>query len=112
MDDKPLNEATITGAYMYLVIYVFIAAASVLLLSLDGFDFETTFTAMAACFNNIGPGLGVVGPIGNYSAFSGFSKLILILDMLLGRLEIFPLLFGFAFPFWHRRKKPDGSKKA
>ncbi|MGM9639023.1 MAG: TrkH family potassium uptake protein [Butyricicoccaceae bacterium] len=112
MDDKPLNEATITGAYMYLVIYVFIAAASVLLLSLDGFDFETTFTAMAACFNNIGPGLGAVGPIGNYSAFSGFSKLILILDMLLGRLEIFPLLFGFAFPFWHSRKKPDGSKKA
>ncbi len=65
---------------------------SVLLISLDNFDFETNFTAVMATLNNIGPGLSVVGPTGNYSAFSVFSKYILTFDMLAGRLELYPLL--------------------
>ncbi|MBQ9966556.1 MAG: TrkH family potassium uptake protein [Clostridia bacterium] len=105
MDDKPVAESTITGAYVYIVVYFAISAVSVVLLSLDGFDFETNFTAMAACFNNIGPGLSKVGPICNYSEYSAFSKIVLILDMLLGRLEIFPMLFGLAFPFWKGHRK-------
>ncbi|MBE6994447.1 MAG: TrkH family potassium uptake protein [Ruminococcaceae bacterium] len=98
MDEKPIPESTVTGAFMYLALYVFLAVLSLLILSLDNFDLETTFTAMAACFNNIGPGLGVVGPTGNYSAFSDLSKIVLIFDMLLGRLEIFPLIFGLMLP--------------
>lgn len=98
MDEKPLSDSTVTGAYMYLAVYFFIAAASVILLSIDGFDLETTFTAMVACLNNIGPGLGHVGPAGNFAAFSPFSKLVLIADMLFGRLEIFPLIFGLTLP--------------
>lgn len=110
MDDKQIGDSTITGVYMYLAIYVFIATVSVILISLDGFDFETNFTAMAACFNNIGPGLSVVGPTGNYSAFSPLSKLVLILNMLLGRLEIFPLLFGLSFSLWKGKKKNFSGK--
>ncbi|MBQ2650264.1 MAG: TrkH family potassium uptake protein [Clostridia bacterium] len=111
MDEKPVAEATITGAYMYLVIYVFIAAVSTIILSLDNFDLETTFTAMAACLNNIGPGLSIVGPTGNYSAFSDLSKIVLIFDMLIGRLEIFPVIFGLAFPFWGTKKKKTDDRK-
>ena len=111
MDDKPVAEATITGVYMYLVIYVFIATVSVILLSLDGFDLETNFTAMAACLNNIGPGMGVVGPTGNFGGYSDLSKIVLILDMLLGRLEIFPVIFGLAFPFWGSKKKKSHGDK-
>jgi len=102
MDDKPIGSGTVTGAFTYLALYILIAAVSVIILSFDGFDLETTFTAMAACLNNIGPGLAKVGPTGNYSFFSPLSKIVLILNMLLGRLEIFPLIFGFALP--HRKK--------
>ena len=111
MDDKPVADSTIIGALVYLSIYVCIATVSVLLLSLDGFDFETNFTAMAACLNNIGPGMSLVGPTGNFGAFSDFSKVILILNMLLGRLEIFPVIFGLAFPFWGSKKKKQTSEK-
>ncbi|MBR5283690.1 MAG: TrkH family potassium uptake protein [Clostridia bacterium] len=111
MDDKPVADSTIVGALVYLSIYIFVATVSVLLISLDGFDFETNFTAMAACLNNIGPGMSVVGPTGNFGAFSGFSKFILILNMLLGRLEIFPVIFGLAFPFWSSTKKKERNTK-
>lgn len=104
MDGKPVGESTASGAFMYLAIYVFIAAASVMVLTLDGYDLETTFTAMTACLNNIGPGLNLVGPTGNYSFFSPLSKIVLILDMLLGRLEIFPLILGLAIPMPRRGK--------
>ena len=73
-----------------------IFAASVLLVALDNFDFTTTVTSVIATLNNIGPGLNMVGATGNFSEFSFLSKLVLISDMLLGRLEIFPLLFLFA----------------
>ena len=82
----------IRGVNTYLVSFLFLYACSMLLLALDNFDFETNFSAAIACINNIGPGIGLVGPAGNYSEFSWLSKLVMSIDMLAGRLEIFPLL--------------------
>ena len=73
-----------------------------LLVSLDNMDVETTVSSVLATLNNIGPGFGAVGPTGNYGAYSAFSKLILSLDMLLGRLELFPMLMLFIPSVWHR----------
>ena len=77
----------------------------VLLVSLDNMDFDSTFSAVLACINNIGPGLGIVGPMGSYAALSPLSKLVLILDMLLGRLEIFPMLMLFAPSVWIGKRR-------
>lgn len=73
-----------------------------LLVSLDNFDFETNFTAVAATLNNIGPGLAGVGPTQNFSAYAPFSKLVLIFDMLAGRLELLPMLILFYPKTWNR----------
>ena len=97
VDDKVVET---TNAY--LIAYVFILFLSFLLLSLDGFSTGTNFSAVLCCFNNIGPGLEAVGPTCNFSGFSVLSKLVLILDMLLGRLEIFPILCLFSRHTWHR----------
>ena len=78
-------------------------AGSYLLVSLDGFSITTNLSAVAACFNNIGPGFDMVGPTCNYAGFSDFSKLILIIDMLAGRLEIFPILILFSKATWKHR---------
>ena len=67
---------------------------------LDNLSFETTVTAVISCMNNIGPGLDMVGPVGNFSEFSDMSKLVLCMDMLLGRLEIFPMIMLFAPSTW------------
>ena len=75
---------------------------SVLLVGLDNFDLITNFTAVAATFNNIGPGLEMVGPTQNFGMFSDGAKLVLIFDMLAGRLEIFPLLLLFVRDTWKR----------
>ena len=77
-----------------------VVLGSVLLVALDGFDLVSTFTAVAATFNNIGPGLGVAGPSSNFAAFSNFSKIVMTMDMLLGRLEVFPMLMLFYPPLW------------
>lgn len=98
LEDKPVAEDTLRGVQAFLSTYMVLMGASMLLVSLDGFDFETTTTAVVSCFNNIGPGLGMVGPTGNFSAFSIFSKLVLSANMLLGRLEIFPMLVLFSVP--------------
>jgi trk system potassium uptake protein TrkH len=84
------------------VAYVLIFAASMLLIAVDEQTLVTNFTAVAATFNNIGPGLDVVGPSGNFSIFSNFSKGILIFDMLAGRLEIFPILVLFSRETWRK----------
>ena len=83
-----------------MIAYTAIVTLSILLISLDNFSFETTVTAVIACINNIGPGLDMVGPTGNFSQFSDFSKLVLCLNMLLGRLEIFPVIMLFAPSTW------------
>ena len=73
-----------------------------LILSIDNFDLITTFTAVSATFNNIGPGLNMVGPTGNFFEFSVLSKIVMIFDMLAGRLEIFPLLVLMTPTTWRR----------
>ncbi len=102
MDGKAVSSETIQGVRVYFTIYMLIIFASTLLLSLDGADFTTNITAELACFNNIGPGIGRVGPLGNYEFYSPFSKLLLSLNMLLGRLEIYPLLVLFSPSIWRK----------
>ena len=102
-EGKPLTDRSIRSVHLFLTVYILIFTASVLLLSLERFDLVTTFTAVAACINNIGPGLEVVGPMGNFAAFSPAAKLLLAFNMLVGRLEIFPMLLLFAPSIWKRR---------
>lgn len=102
MDGKVVDHETIRTANIYLITYILLVSASILIVSLDGFDLVTTVTSVIATFNNIGPGLGVVGPMGNYSSLSILSKLVLIFDMLVGRLEIFPMIVLFFRDTWKR----------
>jgi len=92
LDGRTVSEKTVSGVTMYLTIYCMIVIISFLLVSLDGFSVETNFSAVMACFNNIGPGFDAVGPMANFANYSVFSKLILIFDMLAGRLEIYPIM--------------------
>lgn len=100
MDGRVVEHSVVRAVNVFLVSYLVIFAASVLLISIDNFDFTTNFTAVAATINNIGPGLAAVGPTQNFGMFSDFSKLVLTFDMLAGRLEIFPLLILFAKSTW------------
>jgi len=104
LEGKPLQEKEVRGVHLFITVYIIIFILSVLLLSLEGYDLTTTFTAVAACINNIGPGLEVVGPMGNFSSFSCLGKLLLSFNMLVGRLEIFPMLLLFAPSIWKRRR--------
>ena len=100
VNDKPVSEKVLDNTNAYLAAYVVIIVSSFLLISLDGFSTGTNITAVLACFNNIGPGLEAVGPTCNFGGFSIGSKLVLILDMLAGRLEIFPILALFSRGTW------------
>ena len=102
MDGKLVNHETIRTTNVFVAAYIFIFAASFMLVSLDGFDMVTNFTSIAATLNNIGPGLNQVGPMMNFGAYSNFAKLVLIFDMLAGRLEIFPMLVLFLPDAWRR----------
>ena len=104
--DKVVSEEIMANTNAYLSAYVIILALSCVVISADpgNFSFTTNFTAVVACFNNVGPGLGLVGPMGNYGDFSIVSKLVLILDMLAGRLEIFPILMLIGSGFGLRKK--------
>ena len=99
-EDKDVEPETLRAILVYFIAVVFIFAVSLLLVSLDNFDQTTNFTAVAATFNNIGPGLNAVGPTCNFAGFSAFSKCVMIFDMLAGRLEIFPLLMLLYPPLW------------
>lgn len=101
-DGRIMEEETLNTCLIYLTIYCLVTVASVVLVSLNNFPFETNVTGVIACMNNIGPGLGMVGPAGNFAAFSGFSKIVLAFDMLAGRLELFPVLFLFSVRTWKR----------
>ena len=102
MDGKLVNHETIRTTNVYIAAYIFLFGASLMLVSLDGFDMVTNFTSVAATLNNIGPGLNQVGPMMNFGAYSNFAKLVLIFDMLAGRLEIFPMLVLFLPDTWRR----------
>lgn len=102
-EGKKIDSNTIGGVTTYFALYSILFFGIFILLSLDSFDFETTFTATSACFNNVGPGLGAVGPTSNFAGFSPFSKVVLSFAMLLGRLEIFPVLVLFSPGFWRKK---------
>lgn len=100
LEKKILDREVIHTTSAFLIVYVFIFAVSTLLVSIEGHDLETCFTAVAATFNNIGPGLSIVGPTRNFGFFSDFTKYVLIFDMLAGRLELFPMLILFSPRTW------------
>ena len=102
MNGKLVEHETVRGVNVFMAAYVTIFFASLLIISLDNFDFTTNFTAIVATINNIGPGLGMVGPLGNFSQYSNLSKTVMCLDMLIGRLEIFPILVLFAKSTWKK----------
>ena len=99
-EGKRLDENTASGVGQYFAIYMICFVAAFLLISFEPFGIETNLSATAACFNNIGPGFGGVGPTMNYSAYTDFSKIVLSLAMLLGRLEIFPIIIAFSPSVW------------
>lgn len=105
MDGKKVEKGIVHQVSLYLILYFFIFGISMLLISLESYDLETCFTALATTFNNVGPGLGEVGPISNFGGFSPFSKCVFIFDMLAGRLELFPMLILFAPSVWKRKKQ-------
>lgn len=102
VDGRAVGEDTLQGVNTYMSAYCAIAVVSFLLLSLDGLSMETNLTGMLACLNNIGPGLGLVGPAGNYACFTALSKVVLMVDMLVGRLEIFPILILLSPRTWRK----------
>ena len=101
-EGKVIEPSVVSSVNAYFITYFFLYAASVLIVSLDNFDFTSNFTAVAATLNNIGPGLGAVGPTCNFGGFSILSKLVLMFDMLAGRLELFPMLLLFSPSTWKK----------
>ncbi len=103
MDGHMVSDGVTHAIQVYILTYTVIFLTSILLLSINGFDFTTNFTAVLANLNNVGPGLNLVGPTGNYAQFSIFSKYILMFDMLIGRLELFPILVLFSPTTWRKQ---------
>ena len=102
MDNKPLSANSIRGVNAFFVTYTLIFVASLLIITFDNFDLVTNFTAVTATLNNIGPGLKLVGPTGNFGIFSPVAKYILMFDMLAGRLELYPILLLFTPSVWKK----------
>lgn len=118
MDGKPIDDVTLRNVQSFFLIYVIVIIISTFLVSIgqplngEYSSFETNFSAVIACFNNIGPGIGAVGPTGNFAGYNIFAKLVLCFDMLLGRLEIFPILLLFTPNSWKKaQNKIHGAKK-
>lgn len=103
MDGKMVEDDTMKGIWMYLSYYLFIMLISMVVVSTNQFGVEVTFSAVVSCLNNIGPGFGVCGPAGSFASFNPASKVVLCLDMLLGRLEIIPFLMLIAPAAWNKR---------
>ncbi|MBR6767572.1 MAG: TrkH family potassium uptake protein [Clostridia bacterium] len=102
LDGHTVPEEVLGGTLSFFFAYFMILIGTTLVISLDGFDFETNLTAVIATLSNIGPGLGMVGPVGSFAAFSDLSKLLLSMCMLIGRLEIFPILMMFMPSAWRQ----------
>jgi len=103
IDKKPVSEGTVEVIQNFFVLYIMIFVICALIISVDNHDFTTNITASLSCISNIGPGLGKVGPYGSFSIYSSFSKFILSLEMIAGRLELFPLLVLFSPKTWKKR---------
>ncbi len=102
-EGSPVSNQTVHGVQVFFFVYLLAAGVGVFALTPDGMDLTTNLTASVACISNVGPGLSAVGPTANYSFFSDFSKLVLCFEMLLGRLEIFPMLFLLTPGVWKKR---------
>lgn len=102
-DKRPVEHEVLRSINVFLTVYMTIFAFSLLVISMDEFSLETNFSAVATTFNNIGPGMDKVGPMGNFSEYSPLSKLVLTFDMLAGRLELFPMLILFSPSTWRKR---------
>lgn len=102
LDQKPVNEMIIASLSTYLIAYIIVFVIGILLISIQGLDLITSFSAVAATINNVGPGLSIVGPTGNYLILTDLSKVTLMFMMLIGRLEIFPILILFSARTWRR----------
>ena len=102
MEGQRVEQAAIRAVFSYFTLYMLILLLGTLLISFDGFDTATNFTAALTCLSNMGPGLGLIGPSGNFSIFSDFSKLLMSFLMLAGRLEIYPILVLFFPSVWKR----------
>lgn len=102
MDGKVIENSTVRGILIFFATYAIVGGISMLIISIDGFDMETTITSVLSALGNIGPGLSTVGPVGNFADFSALSKLVLSFDMLAGRLELFPMLILFVPSTWKR----------
>lgn len=103
IEGKKLDDPVVSSVSSYLVIYVLLYCVMTLMISVDGFDIETNISAVSACFNNIGPALGAAGPASNYAGFSTFSKIVLSVGMLLGRLEIYPIILTLLPSTWTKK---------
>lgn len=102
-DDKTIDIETVHGVHSYLIIYLGLIVVSLLLISLNNYDFATSFSSVVTCINNIGPGISKIGPMDNFAVFSDFSKYILSIDMLLGRLECIPLIMLLSPSLWRKK---------
>ena len=105
MDGKRVESGTTKAVYCYFFAYMMIMTLTGLLVSLDGYDYATSFTAALSCMSNIGPGLGLIGPMGNFAIFSAPTKIVLTAAMLLGRLEIYPIIILASPILWRKRAK-------
>ena len=103
LNGSPLEEEYVEVTQNFFFVYIIIIIASALFVSLDGYDITTTLTSTISCVCNVGPGLALTGPSGSFAIFSVPIKLLLCLDMLIGRLEVFPMLMLFAPVTWRRR---------
>lgn len=103
INGKKVREETLNGVNVYFIAYVAIFVVSTLLISLNDFDFATTFSGVLTTINNVGPGISKIGPIENFSQFSNLSKIVFCFDMLIGRLEIFPFLLMFSPGLWRKK---------
>lgn len=103
VNGKKVAKDTVNNVYIYCICYVFVMIISIVIISLDNFDFATTFTAVFTTISNVGPGLGAVGPADSFAVFSPLSKIILCMDMLFGRLEIFPYLLMLSPDLWRTK---------
>lgn len=103
INGKRVENDTIRSVYIYFISYILVMMVSILLVSINNFDFATTFSSVLTTLNNVGPGISMVGPVENFHMFSPLSKLVFCMDMLLGRLEIFPYLLLMSPELWRRR---------